>query len=186
MNIAVGFVVVALACVALSTALMLWPSHPRGGWRRLNLGTIGGPSLLERVRRYRSGGHAADGIHMLRSYQIDDLDYQLMGADNSCARIAFGPEASTGEWFAINPRSDLAREHFGNSHGTSYDGGKTFLTESAYMEVPRADCRVPTEEVVWHHLRVTELRKQGVEQPKRVEMMTAERASKPWATASLT
>jgi hypothetical protein len=120
---------------------------------------------------------------MLRDPTIDDLDYALMGADNACARIKCGTEATTGKWVAINKHSELASRSFGNSHGTSYDGGKTYRTEVAYLEAPKADCLVDAAEVVWHHCRVTELRKAGVAQPERVRIMNEERAFKPWEAA---
>ncbi len=137
--------------------------------------------LITRVNRYRGQGFSEGGRNTAFSYKVDDLDYQLMGADNSCARIAFGEEQSrSGAWFAIDPHSKLAQKPFGNSEGTSYDGGKTFITESAYLAVPKPECRVSPEEVVWHHLRVVALKAAGIDQPERMRLMTEERQSKPW------
>lgn len=139
------------------------------------------PNLITRINRYRGAGHAQDGLHTLQGYQVDDLDYALMGADCSCARIANGgKDATTGEWFAIQKGTKLSRMSIGNSHGRSDDGGKTYYNENGYLSIPRPEFQVSPEEVVWHHVRVTELRGQGVEQPERVRIMTEERASKPW------
>jgi hypothetical protein len=143
--------------------------------------------LIGRVNRYRQAGSNVDGPHTLRGYQVDDLDYALMGADNSCARINH-PDVDrwtreAGVWFAIDKRSDLARKSFGNSHGTSHDGGKTYITETALMGIPRPEYQASPEEVVWHHRRVAELKYRGVAQPERVHIMTAERADKPWLAA---
>lgn len=138
-------------------------------------------NLEARVLRYRRAGSDSDGLHILMGYQVDDLDYALQGADNSCARINHpGIEVATGQWFAIKKGSDLSKRWLGNSHGSSDDGGKTFYNESAYLGMPRAKFQSSPAEVVWHHSRVTELRGQGIEQSERVRIMTAERANKPW------
>jgi hypothetical protein len=144
-------------------------------------------SLTRRILRYRTAGSGQDGIHTLSSPKIDDLDYALMGADNSCARENF-PDVSEGahdgfrqlQWFAIKKGTELSKRSFGNSHGSSDDGGKTYFTETALLDIPKEQYQAAPEEVVWHHLRVTELRKQGVERADRIRMMTDERKSKPW------
>lgn len=139
--------------------------------------------LVARVLRYRGAGSSVDGIHTLHGLQIDDLDYALMGADNSCARIN-NPAAHGGfrqlQWFAIKKGSELSKRSFGNSHGSSDDGGKTFYTETALLDIPRREYQSAPEEVVWHHRRVVELRKLGVEQAERVRTMDEERKTKPW------
>lgn len=137
--------------------------------------------LVARVNRYRGGGHDDDGLHTLQGYELDDLDFALQGADNSCARIAHpGVDVTMGQWFAILKGTELSRLALGNSHGTSDDGGKTWYNETGYLSIPRTEYRVSPEEVVWHHLRVTALRAEGVEQPARVRIMTEERAARPW------
>ena len=140
--------------------------------------------LVDRVRRYRAAGSLADGPHLLfDAVKIDATDYALMGADNSCARIKSDeapPEHhSENRWFAI-ARSWTDAPYFYNHHGASEDGGKTFYIESALLSVPRAEYQASPEEVVWHYLRVRELTEQGVEQARRIEVMTGERAARPW------
>jgi len=171
-TVATIIILAVVASLALGAAMSTWPFK--------NARLLGGPSLADRVHRYRTAGSSVDGIHTLRGLKIDDLDYALMGADNACAKIAFGENATTGEWFAIDRKSELAKKSFGNSHGSSDDGGRTFYTETAYLEIPKHDCRCPVEEVIWHHRRVTELREQGVERPERIRIMTSERALEPW------
>lgn len=140
-------------------------------------------SLAERIARLSGAGHQDDGLHTLSGYKIDDLDYALMGAANACANIAFGPDATTGQWFAISKKSDLARQSFGNAHGSSDDGGKTWYTETAYLEVPKPGHWVSAEEIIWHHERVKALRQSGVERPERIRIMNEERQRKPWLFA---
>ena len=140
--------------------------------------------LVERVRRYRSAGSSADGLHTLLGYQVDDLDYALQGADNSCAKANHpGRDVIMGQWFAIKKGSALSRAFLGNSHGSSDDGGKTFYNESGYLSIPHPEFQCSPEEVVWHRRRVDELRAQDVPQPERVRIMTEERAGKPWEHA---
>lgn len=160
-------------------------------WRTIPEGFLrpkGDGDLIDRIVRYRGAGSSVDGIHTLRGQQIDDLDYQLMGADNSCAAANF-PHISRDaggirqlRWFAINRRSEISKRSFGNSHGSSDDGGKTYYTETALLDIPKPEYQAPPEEVVWHHNRVTELRKQGVEQSERIRIMTEERQHRPWIT----
>jgi hypothetical protein len=147
--------------------------------------------LIRRVLRYRRSGFIVDGIHTLQGFQIDDVDYSLMGADNSCSEINH-PEIGQDSdekgfrqllWFAIKKGTEISKRSFGNSHGSSDDGGKTYYTETAMLDIPKRQYQSSPEEVVWHHLRVNELRKKGVKQPERVYIMSKERKSKPWARA---
>lgn len=157
------------------------------GLRMAVTGTQGDDDLAARVLRYRGAGSSADGSRTLHGLQIDDLDYALMGADNSCARInnpTVSEDSHGGfrqlQWFAIKKGSELSKKSFGNSHGSSDDGGKTFYTETALLDIPKREFQSSPQEVVWHHKRVVELRKQGVDQPERVRLMNEERKSKPW------
>ena len=143
-----------------------------------------GLDLVERVVSYRGGGSENNGIHMLfEKTGVDDLDWDLMGADNSTAQVNTGlsfEEYSEGRWFKIADGSALAKNnHFGNSHGYRSKTGED-ITESAYMCIPKPQYQADPVEVVWHHLRVAELRAENVPQEDRVRIMTAERAASPW------
>ena len=145
-------------------------------------------ALIARIERYRGAGSGCDGLHTLSQPTIDDLDYQLMGADNSCAHANFPdlPEGQDGIrqllWFALKKGSDISKRHHWNSHGTSYDGGKTYITETALLDIPKLQYQASPQEVVWHHRRVEELRADGVERPDRIRIMTEERRSRPWVS----
>ena len=145
--------------------------------------------LVSRVLRYRGGGCSSGGIQVLAALEVDDLDYQLMGADNSCASINNpGVLLGTGgirqlRWFAIKPGSKLSGRSFGNSQSSSYDKGKTWVTESAMLEIPKPEYQASPDEVVWHHQRVTALKNAGVDTPARVAIMMEERKQKPWRPA---
>ncbi len=141
-------------------------------------------NLYKRIVRYRIGGGQEDGLHTLLGKGIDDRDYLLMGCDCSCSRINY-PDISegeliTGQWFKLKKGSDISKRLFGNSHGTSDDGGKTFYTETAYFGIPAHRYSSSVEEVVWHFQRVTKLRRQNVPNSERIRIMTEERALKPW------
>lgn len=140
--------------------------------------------LVGRIKTYRSAGSEDDGLHVLSGHVIDDIDYALMAADNSCARIKAGTDDGStfieSRWYRIDLGSQLARRSFFNSHGVSHDGGKTFLTEAALLGIPKPQYQVSAEEVVWHHRRVHGLKKRGVSQSERMRIMTLERQSSPW------
>jgi hypothetical protein len=133
--------------------------------------------LAARVTRYRNTGASSGGLSVAFSYAVDDLDYKLMAADNSSAkawqRITGNPkgeDVTIGRWYSIKRGSDLSkRNDFGNSEGT--DG----YTESAYMSVVNPKYYRSPEEVVWHRLRVNELKKKGMSETERMHLMDSER-----------
>ncbi len=141
------------------------------------------PNLIERIVSYRGGRSENDGIHMLfKETGVDDLAWDLMGADNSTAQVNSGlsfEDCTEGRWFKITDGSALAKRHFGNSHGSLSSEGED-ITESAYMSIPKPQYQADPREVAWHHLRVTDLRAESVPQEDRVRIMTAERATSPW------
>lgn len=166
--------ILVLAAVAVVLgAFVLWRTKMTGS-----------ADLVARVVAYRSTGSASDGLHVLREHEIDALDYALMGADNSCARIKSGLDDpykhSEGRWYRVSERW-TDPPNFSNAHGISSDGGKTYRTESALMSVPRQEFQVSPEEVVWHYRRELALRTEGVSQDERVRLITADRAMQPWA-----
>lgn len=141
-------------------------------------------TLEQRILAYRTAGSDVDGLRTLSLRPIDDLDYRLMGADNSAAAAnhpTVGPrELRQFLLFAIDQNSELSKRQFGNSHGISHDGGKTFRTETALLDIPKLEYQASPEEVVWQLHRVDELRAQDMPQAERMRVMTAERAEKPW------
>lgn len=140
--------------------------------------------LIGRVHRYRGIGSSSAGLQMLSAPQIDDLDYALQGADISCARVNFPKERepTTGDWFAIKKGSKLSKKSLGNSHGSTDIWGRD-CNEDGFLSIPKRQFQVSAQEVVWHHLRVKELREQGISQPSRILVMIEERKSRPWLKA---
>lgn len=140
---------------------------------------------MARVEVYRRGGSTEDGIHVLFDpVKITRRDYELMAADNSCARIKSGGLSGDvtlqGLWFAVARDSGLDPNAFWNSHGSSDDGGKTWYLEALHTHIPKPEWRVSPAEVVWHRRRVDALKAAGVEQEERTRIMMEERSARPW------
>lgn len=136
-------------------------------------------SLAQRVIAYRKGGSTSPMAAVSTGHvTITKRDYELMGADNSCARIAAGDrQVDEGyvaqAWFTISPGW---KDHPWFPNSTYIDD----VIESALLSIPLPEYQVTPEEVVWHLLRVEELRRQSVPQEERMRRMNEERKSKPW------
>lgn len=144
-----------------------------------------GERLKCRIVAYRTQGSTDDGVHVVVSaHRLDDLDFTLMRADISCSKKRHpaipDSELIEGRWYTIEKNSELAKREFLNSHGSSDDGGTSFYNETAFLGLPRSEYQVSPEEVVWHKLRVDQLRTLGVPLEERLHVLAAERALSPW------
>lgn len=138
--------------------------------------------LAERVKELRSTGTKTDGpLAAVQTVKINDNDYMLMGADNSCANRNF-PDVSRAEreeglWFAGS--EDLTAD-FANAHLTKDEKTGKLVVDCFYATRPRKEYQASPEEVAWHLLRVLELRKAGKPLEERMELMRTEAKTKPW------
>jgi hypothetical protein len=180
-----------IACLAVAGFVFVgWQVSTETGlletsykWKRNNL-----TELANRVRKIRGTGSVSDGIHtMSQAVKINNDDFYLMACDNSSARRNHPNttylERSRQRWFTGARSLTGARPWDPPSAkpGVSLNYHSTGdHIESFVAETPKRKYQAPAEEVVWHCIRVVELRKQGVPRDQRIKIMTKEAKTKPW------
>ncbi len=146
-------------------------------------------SLVRRLVEIRSGGTEVDSPFATASpLKITDEDMMLVGSDQGTAQRNHPAvdlfELYEGRWFAAAKRLD-PRYAGHNYHGERRKDG-TLKIETLYVSLPKSKYQAAPEEVVWHMMRVLELRAQGVPVEERVRIMATEARSTPWAAAAAT
>lgn len=137
--------------------------------------------LIKRIQKIRQSGSCNDGIHTMRQTPISQDDYFLMECDCSSAKRNYPDisheERTEGRWFTGG--NDLDGSRFWNSHSTKRDDG-TWHVDSFYRDLPKIEYQSTPQEVVWHYMRVKELRISGISNETRLEIMSEEAKQKPW------